>query len=157
MLSKIYIATDSSPVDMTTYELCSDMIDVVVDVSCIYGQYQQPPPSPLANAQAPAITASGHQTTAGTSHSPPPRKSTLSRRSPSPTASNLPPIPYDAHSTAHIQLTNGTVLHLREVGPYLALVCLMRADAMRERGGLIEFNFGAFREAVERVFALRRK
>jgi len=35
--SKIYVATDSFPVDMQTYELCSDMIDVVIDVSCIYG------------------------------------------------------------------------------------------------------------------------
>ena len=37
VVSKIYIATDSSPVDMQTYELCSDMIDVVLDVSSIYG------------------------------------------------------------------------------------------------------------------------
>lgn len=37
VVSKIYIATDSSPVDMQTYELCCDMIDVVIDVSCIYG------------------------------------------------------------------------------------------------------------------------
>jgi len=37
VVSKIYVATDSNPVDMQTYELCSDMIDVVVDVSCIYG------------------------------------------------------------------------------------------------------------------------
>ena len=37
VLSKIYIATDSSPVDVQLYELCCDMIDVVVDVSCIYG------------------------------------------------------------------------------------------------------------------------
>jgi len=37
VVSKIYVATDSSPVDMQTYELCTDMIDVVVDVSCIYG------------------------------------------------------------------------------------------------------------------------
>jgi len=38
VVSKIYIATDTtSPVDMTTYELCSDMIDVAIDVSCIYG------------------------------------------------------------------------------------------------------------------------
>ena len=37
MVSKIYIATDSSPVDMQSYELCCDMIDVVIDVSCIYG------------------------------------------------------------------------------------------------------------------------
>jgi len=37
VVSKIYVATDSSPVDMQTYELCCDMIDVVIDVSCIYG------------------------------------------------------------------------------------------------------------------------
>jgi Ras-related GTP-binding protein C/D len=35
--SKIYVATDSSPVDMQTLELCSDMIDVVINISCIYG------------------------------------------------------------------------------------------------------------------------
>jgi Ras-related GTP-binding protein C/D len=37
VISKLYIATDSTPVDMISYELCSDMIDVVIDVSCIYG------------------------------------------------------------------------------------------------------------------------
>ena len=39
VVSKIYIATDSSPVDMQSYELCCDMIDVVVDISCIYGYW----------------------------------------------------------------------------------------------------------------------
>lgn len=37
VVSKIYIATDSTPVEMQLYELCCDMIDVVLDVSCIYG------------------------------------------------------------------------------------------------------------------------
>lgn len=37
VVSKIYIATDSSPVDMQSYELCCDMIDVVIDISSIYG------------------------------------------------------------------------------------------------------------------------
>ena len=36
MGSKIYLATDSSPVDIQSYELCSDMIDVVLDMSMIY-------------------------------------------------------------------------------------------------------------------------
>jgi len=48
VVSKIYIATDSSPVDMQTYELCSDMIDVVVDVSCIYGVSGKDEPEGLA-------------------------------------------------------------------------------------------------------------
>ena len=37
VVSKLYISTDSSPVDAESYELCSDMIDVVLDVSGIYG------------------------------------------------------------------------------------------------------------------------
>lgn len=37
VVSRIYLATDLNPVDMSSYELCCDMIDVVVDVSCIYG------------------------------------------------------------------------------------------------------------------------
>ena len=35
--TKLYIATDSSPVDVHTYELCADLVDVVIDVSYIYG------------------------------------------------------------------------------------------------------------------------
>jgi Ras-related GTP-binding protein C/D len=37
VVSKVYIASDPQPVDIQSYELCSDMIDVVIDVSCIYG------------------------------------------------------------------------------------------------------------------------
>lgn len=37
VVSKIYIASDSNPVDQKSYELCSDMIDVVIDISSIYG------------------------------------------------------------------------------------------------------------------------
>ena len=35
--SKVYIATDSSPVDVQSYELCSDMMDVMMDMTSIYG------------------------------------------------------------------------------------------------------------------------
>lgn len=37
VFTKLYIATDSNPVDGHTYELCADLVDVVIDVSCIYG------------------------------------------------------------------------------------------------------------------------
>ena len=37
VVSKLYIGTDPGPVDMQSVELCSDMIDVVLDVSGIYG------------------------------------------------------------------------------------------------------------------------
>ncbi|KAK7241970.1 Ras-related GTP-binding protein [Aureococcus anophagefferens] len=34
--SKVYVATDSAPVDSASYELCADAIDVVLDVSSIW-------------------------------------------------------------------------------------------------------------------------
>jgi len=38
VVSKVYIASDPQPVALQQYELCADMIDVVIDVSYIYGQ-----------------------------------------------------------------------------------------------------------------------
>jgi Ras-related GTP-binding protein C/D len=39
--SKLYVATDSTPVDLQSYEICSDYIDVIVDVSDIYGRSER--------------------------------------------------------------------------------------------------------------------
>ncbi|CAJ0954243.1 unnamed protein product [Ranitomeya imitator] len=85
VVSKIYIATDSAPVDMQTYELCCDMIDVVIDISSIYG---------LKGA--------------GT--------------------------PYDKESLAIIRLNNTTVLYLKEVTKFLALVCFVREESFERKG-----------------------
>ena len=43
--SKIYIASDAGPVDLGTYETCSDLIDVVVDVGELYGWDRSTEPS----------------------------------------------------------------------------------------------------------------
>ncbi|RYP09247.1 hypothetical protein DL765_008512 [Monosporascus sp. GIB2] len=37
VVSKIYIATDNAPADMASYELCSDYIDVIIDITEVYG------------------------------------------------------------------------------------------------------------------------
>jgi Ras-related GTP-binding protein C/D len=39
ILSKIYIATDTAPADMACYEICSDNIDVIVDIMEVYGNW----------------------------------------------------------------------------------------------------------------------
>lgn len=36
VLSKIYVASDTGPVDMAYYEMCSDYVDVIVDISELY-------------------------------------------------------------------------------------------------------------------------
>ncbi|PNF39760.1 Ras-related GTP-binding protein D [Cryptotermes secundus] len=109
VVSKIYIATDSSPVDMQSYELCCDMIDVVIDVSCIYGLQD--------DTEAAA---------------------------------------FDFQSSSLIKLNNGTILYLREVNKFLALVCILREDNF-DRQGIIDYNFLCFREAIQQVFELRNK
>uniref|UniRef100_A0A1B6M7G7 Ras-related GTP-binding protein n=1 Tax=Graphocephala atropunctata TaxID=36148 RepID=A0A1B6M7G7_9HEMI len=109
VVSKIYIATDSSPVDMQSYELCCDMIDVIIDVSGIYG-LQEDPDSPA----------------------------------------------FDSQSSSLIKLNNGTILYLREVNRFLALVCILREDNF-DKQGVIDYNFLCFREAIQQVFELRSK
>ena len=100
VLSKIYVATDSSPVDIQSYELCCDMIDVVVDVSCIYG----------SGGGVPGVAAA-----ADTEESS--------------AAANLGGgIAFDSRSGSTIALDNGTVLYLREVSNVLAMVCIIRED-----------------------------
>ncbi|KFD64996.1 hypothetical protein M514_12279 [Trichuris suis] len=107
--SKIYVATDSSPVDMQSYELCCDMIDVMIDISFIYGL-----------------------------------KEDSERRG------------GDLKSTAVIRLNNNTILYLKEVNRYLAMVCVLRADSFAKRG-LINYNFNCFKRAIEQVFLQRAR
>uniref|UniRef100_A0A2A4K859 Ras-related GTP-binding protein C n=1 Tax=Heliothis virescens TaxID=7102 RepID=A0A2A4K859_HELVI len=109
VVSKIYIATDSSPVDMQSYELCCDMIDVVIDISCIYGMVDE-------------------------------------------TEVNT----FNSQSSSLIKLNNGTVLYLREVNKFLALVCILREENFQKQG-VIDYNFLCFRDAITQVFELRNK
>lgn len=108
VISKIYIATDSTPVDMQSYELCCDMIDVVIDISCIYG---------LKEDEGSV---------------------------------------FNSKSSNIIKLNNSTVLYLREVNRFLALVCILREDNFN-RQALIDYNFHCFRQAIQDVFDVRFK
>ncbi|CAL1294380.1 unnamed protein product [Larinioides sclopetarius] len=86
IISKIYIATDSTPVDMQSYELCCDMIDVVIDISCIYGFKEDEGSA------------------------------------------------FNSKSSNIIKLNNSTVLYLREVNRFLALVCILTEDNFNRQG-----------------------
>ena len=78
----------SSPVDMQSYELCCDMIDVVIDVSCIYG-YVAPSALALLGSQSPPLPCSMRDDEEACA--------------------------YDQQSSCIIRLNNGTILYLREV------------------------------------------
>lgn len=117
--NKIYIATDSNPVDVRTYELCSDLVDVVLDVSNIYGT------SAAAAAHAARELAAGV----------------------SPTRFIPKPV-FDEKSLAAIRLNSGMVLYLREVGRCLALICVVHEDHFAKRS-MLDYNIDVFRETLQ--------
>jgi len=109
---KICVAADSTMSNERHNELCSDMIDVFIDFSCIYGMLDDP-----MGAQD--------------------------------------DMAYDPESFSVIQLSSGaekgapqTILYLREVAPFLALVCVIRQEDYDGKMGLIDYNFTQFRGKI---------
>lgn len=92
---------------------------------------------------------------------------------------------FNNQSSSLIKLNNGTVLYLREVNKFLALVCILREENFQKQGtyftqfisclnftrivlicisnhnhfilGVIDYNFLCFRDAITQVFELRNK
>ncbi|XP_045181556.1 ras-related GTP-binding protein C-like isoform X2 [Mercenaria mercenaria] len=153
VVSKIYIATDSSPVDMQSYELCCDMIDVVLDISMIYGEENR-----ASNSVADSLIPPQHRGKFCISPISFDSDDSLSEDG----DSSFPPdrvkeeSAFNTESSSVIKLNNGTVMYLREVTKYLALVCILREDSFK-RQGLIDYNFWCFRQGIQDVFELRKK
>ncbi|KAG0245068.1 hypothetical protein BGW41_004325 [Actinomortierella wolfii] len=175
VISKIYIATDSSPVDPQAYEICSDMIDVIIDISSIYGRAAIGASSQgllAANDDNPdewaaqRLDTTGHEDpydhdqygggaqyrTNGHSNNNNVARSPTTTEPSSSTSTQQQP-EHEAFSV--IRTGNGTVLYLREVNKYLALICLLRAETF-EKQGLIDYNVHCFKEAMDQVFELKR-
>ncbi|KAI9262788.1 Gtr1/RagA G protein conserved region-domain-containing protein [Sporodiniella umbellata] len=143
-LTKIYIATDSSPVDMQSYELCSDMIDVCIDVECIYGVQGG---SPMNLSLMDSTERYGNDVDSENLIEQQPQQP-----QPQPTIHKQ----QEAEASSLIKLDNGDVLYMREVNRLLVLICLLRQDNF-EKHGLIDYNFQCFKDAVTEVFEFSRK
>lgn len=122
VVSKLYISTDPGPVDMQSVELCSDMIDVVLDVSGIYGlgpsqlELGNPAETISISSADPAATPSSQQMDRKESLEPSTNADelvgTLISQAP---AEDLeeemvdPDSAYDSESASVIRLSNGMV------------------------------------------------
>ncbi|KAI9598299.1 Gtr1/RagA G protein conserved region-domain-containing protein [Syncephalis fuscata] len=126
--SKLYLATDSSPVDMQSYEICSEMIDIILDLSIIYGE-------------TPSITPNDH----GNSPS--------NAMAPTTPTNKLSSTEDNAHSV--IKLSSGITLFFRQIDRHLALICLMRTENY-ENHGLLDHNVRCFKDAITEVFEMQR-
>lgn len=133
--TKLYIATDSNPVDVHTYELCSDLIDVVVDVSYIYGVR-----STTSN------TGNNGKSTGNASTNNSNNNSSSNNNINHHNQSN----PYDHESASAIRLDSGMVLYLREVSDLLALVCVLRDEYYSKRS-VLDYNIDCLKNSLEKV------
>ncbi|KAL3945546.1 MAG: hypothetical protein SGBAC_000370 [Bacillariaceae sp.] len=153
VVSKLFISTDPGPVDMQSVELCSDMIDVVLDVSGIYGlgpsQLElghSADTNSVGSADPNAITENGKDGF----DAPDELVGTLISQAP---AEDLeeemvdPDSAYDSESASVIRLSNGMVLYLKEVDTMLALVCITRSENFRKKS-LINYNIGCLKKAL---------
>lgn len=140
VMSKIHMATDSSPVDMQSFELCCDMIDVVVDLSTIYRYLSHFLPVFISR---PVITMNFVSFL-------------LLLHSPEQVAC------IDEQSSSIFKLNNGIILYLRQIcngvknnkfGFGLALVCILR-EYNFTRQGIIDYNFHCLRDAIHKLFAV---
>ncbi|VDM32856.1 unnamed protein product, partial [Hydatigera taeniaeformis] len=107
--TKIYLATDSTLVDIQTYELCCDMIDVVTNISSIYTP-----------------------------------------------ASELSDPPFSEQTSSTIVLNNATVIYLRGINRYMALVCILREESL-EKIGIIEYNYQVVKEGIQRMLSVNQQ
>jgi len=53
--SKMYVATDASPTFLKDYEVCSDYVDVIVDIKALYGWRSAKSGSPPGSKQGDAV------------------------------------------------------------------------------------------------------
>ncbi len=144
--------TDASPVHTQSVELCSDMIDVVLDVSGIYGM---PQARENKRVEMPSLEegreGDGFGKDAGANNSGAADDANTMDKSATLDAAgedgellgklvgqshpsleedddanpgDVAGSAYDAESSSTIHLSNGMVLYVKEVGTMLALVCL---------------------------------
>jgi len=138
LVSKIYIATDTSPTDLGSYEICSDYIDVILDITEIYGVR---PPDPTK-----AIDAGEAEDTEALAVQKVNRSGSITPEESQQESGNGP-----AESLITME-KKGNYLYLREVNNYLCLICIMGENSPTDSKALIDYNVSVFSDALRKVF-----
>jgi Ras-related GTP-binding protein C/D len=141
LMSKIYIATDTSPTDLGSYEICSDYIDVILDITEIYGGQ----PADLSKAIAAQVDGGGHG-----GHD---EEAQAIERTNGPSSPDE--LQESGNGPAESLITmekKGNYLYLREVNNYLCLICIMGDNSPTDGKALIDYNVTVFQDALRQVF-----
>ncbi|CAF1229841.1 unnamed protein product [Adineta steineri] len=186
--TKISIATDSSPTDMQMYELCCDMIDLLINMSEIYGkpnddnvrtinddddddddeyinerenlnnddneQHEwnidtQNDPYDENNVQVNDLRNNSYI------HSPLGTTPVINNQHSSLIETTNEPASavFDSMSSSVIKLTGGRALYLKEINRHLALICILREEALTKQA-LIDYNVRQLKKSIMKLFRL---
>ncbi len=138
VVSKLYIATDHNAVDNQTYQLCSDMLDLVMDISTIYGTASATPANGYGSpGKSTSITREGSDLSASVNGI---NEAVIKRK-----------INFDKSSASVVRLTNNMVLYLRHISHLLAIVCLVHVPQFEKRG-LIDYNIDQLQHSLQDLF-----
>ncbi|KAJ7227401.1 Gtr1/RagA G protein Gtr2 [Mycena pura] len=127
--SRLYVATDNSPVDSATHNLCCDYLSMLNSLGSLY----RAPTSRATRMRIPADESSPGELPRPNETTP-----TKNRFYPSAAASLHPSTP-------------GTTLTYHLVTPHLALLALVPTAVYEGRRGLLEYNVVFFREGVQEI------
>ncbi|GAA5953073.1 hypothetical protein JCM3765_007401 [Sporobolomyces pararoseus] len=155
--SKIYIATDSAPLDNQTYVLCAEYLDLVGDFTALYEPFidlshaQDPSTSSTSSAprSAPDSPARKDSTaSANPAHAPSvPSSSTASSLKETRKRKGKKPLPH-----SKVKLGTGATIAQWTINDNLSLVALLRPHAQDQHSALIDYNVATFRKAVLAIF-----
>ncbi|POY76333.1 hypothetical protein BMF94_0529 [Rhodotorula taiwanensis] len=153
--SKIYIATDSAPLDNQTYVVCADYLDLVGDFSQLYETSEARTPAGEGSLSRSSTLTRGQREGAATASA---------RRDSSATPS-VPPSPAVSSATAiaknkaprrlphsKVTLATGATIAQWTINDTLSLVALLRPHAQDQHAALIDYNIATFRQAVIAIF-----
>ncbi|UJR14065.1 hypothetical protein I4U23_001062 [Adineta vaga] len=159
--TKISIATDSSPTDMQMYELCCDMIDLLINMSEIYGQSNGNGVADIEHDEEYNSTneseINGIHASTNDVYQNSPRTNEYQTYSPliettDEPASNV----FDSMSSSVIKLTGGRALYLKEINHHLALICVLREEALT-RQAIIDYNVKQLKDSILKLFHLNQE
>lgn len=158
--SRLYIATDASPVDSATHNLCCDYLLMLNSFGPLYksmgpGRQRQispltPPPSASSSTSRSSPSLSSSDTTSPPTTPTPSTVETTSRKHPK-------ELFYPSAATSLHPATPGTTLTYHLITPYLALLALLPTNVYEGRRGLLEYNVVFFREGVQEICETERE
>lgn len=153
--SRLYIATDASPVDSATHNLCCDYLQMLNSFGPLYksasassSRHRKLLPSAAPLLSVPSPSDRDDQESSG-------------RTTPSTGASNskrrAKELFYPSAAALLHPSTPGTTLTYHCITEHLALLAIMPTPVFESRRGLVEYNVVFFREGVQEIYQVEQE